>query len=741
MVSINIKKESHKHHNFIVLIFTVVFILVVTGCEPLSPAKAPYPTNSFSPEDITAASLTPTLEGATATSTNRPSPTNTPEPLEPALVLLSDRSEGVIAYTLSKGSNADIYVMNVDGSGQTQLTDDPAYDAWPSWSPDGSQIAFMSKRSGNPDIFVMDADGSNLRQLTEHPANDIWPEWSPDGTRIAFPSRRDGNFEIYVMNPDGTDQERLTHTPGHEDFPTWSPDGTRILFTRSEIGEGTYVMNADGSGEKKLLDFIVLEPDWSPDGNQIVFGSDHGGFREIYVMDADGGNLQKLSTSHAGENGPAWAPDGLRIAFTSWRSGDGEIYLMAMNGNYLEQLTNDRDEEEFPAWQPASVLQNSEAETIEPRTITFGSEYNDKAFDLLVTSDGDTLIAGLTENTGLSHRITPGKALLVRIDPQGSVLWKREFGGDKDAQFRSIIQSGENEYVLFGEIAGSYTRNETDLYLVKVDEDGNEIWSQTFGGQGMDLGMMVQSTVDGGYILVGDQADEFPTDSVYENNIYLAKTDAEGNLIWSHTYGEKILYLGWGVVQTPDGGFVLAGWEARTIDDRDVILIKVNGSGEVEWTRTWDLGERDGAFDLILTADGHIVLACIQSMGSGAPSAVLIKADLDGNELWTKLIDEEGVGNTFWDILEDQEGGYLAVGDTHLGRVPGSYEDIHGAWVVKTDPQGEILWQYIFGRGGYDQAHLYAASMFPDGGYVLVGDVTGSDEKYSDILWMRLEGE
>lgn len=246
----------------------------------------------------------------------------------------------------------------------------------------------MSDRSGNPDIFVMNADGTNLRRLTDHPANDIWPAWSPDGARIAFPSRRDGNFEIYLMNPDGTDLQRLTHTPGHEDFPAWSPDGARILFTRSEVDEGTFVIDADGSGEEKLLDFIVLEPDWSPDGTRIVFGSDHEGFRGVYVMDADGSNLQKISTTSAGENSPTWAPDGIQIALTSWRTGDGEICVMDLEGEYLEQLTNNRAEEEFPAWQPATSLQDREAENIEPHTSVFGWDLNDRAFDMLVTSAG-----------------------------------------------------------------------------------------------------------------------------------------------------------------------------------------------------------------------------------------------------------------------------------------------------------------------------------------------------------------
>jgi formylglycine-generating enzyme required for sulfatase activity len=271
----------------------------------------------------------------------------------------------VIAFTSERDGEGDIYIMNADGGDQRRLTDDPAYDGWPTWSPDGAQIAFTSDRNGNPDIYVMDADGSNVRQLTHHSANDIWPEWSLDDTRIAFVSRRDGNFEIYVVNADGTNLQRLTNTPSHEDFPAWSPDGTRIIFSRIEGNDGTYVMNADGSDERQLMDFEVFEPAWSPDGTRIAFGSDHEGFRGIYVIDADGSNLQKLSSTRAGENCPTWSPDGTRIAFASWRDGDGEIYVMDADGSNLQQLTDNRFADEFPAWRPvATVASPAEVATL-----------------------------------------------------------------------------------------------------------------------------------------------------------------------------------------------------------------------------------------------------------------------------------------------------------------------------------------------------------------------------------------
>jgi WD40 repeat protein len=395
---------------------------------------------------------------------------------------------------------------------------------------------------------------------------------------------------------------------------------------------------------------------------------------------------------------------------------------------------------QVPTVVPTEIVTLTPKPMAETGARTYGGAHNDRAFDVLATADGGTLIAGLANNTHRSHRITPGNARLIRTDMNGNIIWERDYGGEVDAMFTSIIQAEKEGYVLLGQIAASYARAETDMYLVKVDGEGNEIWSHTYGGRGMDHAQMIRQTSDGGYVLIGNRADEFPTSGVYRGDIALIKTDAEGNQVWSRNYGDEILYLGWGVAQTPDGGYILTGWEAKTIDDRDVIAIKTNETGDVEWTRIWDLGpgERDGGFDLILTSDGYIVIACIQSMGSGAPSAVLLKLDLEGNEIWNKLIGEEGIGNTFWHIMEDSDGGYIMTGDTHLGKVSSTREDIHGGLIIKTDMDGEILWQRVFGEGQYEQVSFNSAALLPDGGYVFVGYVTPYGEEYSDMLWLKL---
>jgi Tol biopolymer transport system component/class 3 adenylate cyclase len=210
-----------------------------------------------------------------------------------------------------QSESRDIYIMNVDGSALTRLTDNPAEDIEPSFSPDGTRLVFTSRRDGNREIYVMNVDGSGQTRLTTDSADDFHPDWSPDGTRIVFTSTRDGNREIYSMAADGTNPIRLTMHEAEDSQPAWSPDGTRIAFTSTRDGtREVYMLNANGSGLARLTDDRAddFNAAWSPDGNRIAFTKERESNREIYVINVDGSGLRQITEDASQDQQPVWAP-------------------------------------------------------------------------------------------------------------------------------------------------------------------------------------------------------------------------------------------------------------------------------------------------------------------------------------------------------------------------------------------------------------------------------------------------
>ena len=287
------------------------------------------------------------------------------------MLMVCVEAQAWIAFVSHRDGNPEIYVMEADGGNPQNLTNNPDKDWTPSWSPDGKRIAFTSERDGNREIYVMEADGGNPQNLTKNPNNDASPSWSPDGKRIAFVSDRDKKvknfvptFEIYVMDADGGNPQNLTNNGSHDQNPSWSPDGKRIVFSSERdghfIGEAgitseIYVMEADGGNQQRLTENRKndWDPAWSPDGERIAFASDRKGDLEnfeIYVMEADGGNQQKLTNNRDYDWDPSWSPDSKRIAFMSDRNGSTDIYVMEADGGNLQNLTNNRDADVSPAW-------------------------------------------------------------------------------------------------------------------------------------------------------------------------------------------------------------------------------------------------------------------------------------------------------------------------------------------------------------------------------------------------------
>lgn len=254
---------------------------------------------------------------------------------------------GKIAFACYIQQIDQICLLNADGSGRKQLTSLSATAFYPSISPDGQTVYFSSRASGNFEIYSVDINGNNLQKLTDGIGALYAPELSPNGEWIVFTKHGDG---LWKMRPDGSDVKRVTNRDDID--PSWSPDGSMISFASSRAGaRQLFVMNADGSNIQQVTNLTNMggRNTWSPDGTQLAFYRGAQGDRNIYVINIDGTGLVKLT--NGGDNlGPSWSPDGNWIVFTSFRDGNNELYIIHPDGTGLTRLTNSPISDWQPRW-------------------------------------------------------------------------------------------------------------------------------------------------------------------------------------------------------------------------------------------------------------------------------------------------------------------------------------------------------------------------------------------------------
>lgn len=280
--------------------------------------------------------------------------------LDPSALLVESGLDPAlrIAFVSNRDGNENIYLMNLDGSNQIALTDDPARDWSPVWSPDGRTLAFNSDRDGYSQIYTMTFSGQRQNRLMPaSTANDFDPSWSPEGDRIAFISTRSGEgYDIYVANRDGSNVRRLTPDNQLKGHPVWSPDGSEIAYWVRRADRTIQIMKVNiTSLETMLLSNAGRAngwPQWSPDGTEIYFDSDRDYIWYVYAMSATGNYPRRISRANVNSGRVDWSPDGNWLLVTTDRDQSDEIYIMRPDGTNERRLTNNSASDHSAVWQP-----------------------------------------------------------------------------------------------------------------------------------------------------------------------------------------------------------------------------------------------------------------------------------------------------------------------------------------------------------------------------------------------------
>jgi hypothetical protein len=350
-------------------------------------------------------------------------------------------------------------------------------------------------------------------------------------------------------------------------------------------------------------------------------------------------------------------------------------------------------------------------------TKTFGGPDDDCGWSVQQTSDSGYIIAG-TKAYGTAN----SDAWLIKTDADGNEVWDKTFGGtgSYDCGY-SVQQTTDGGYVMAASIysGGSY------VLLIKTDADGNEIWDLAFREH--HFGHSVQQTFDGGYIIAGDVYPE----TAYDCNVFLLKTDASGNKVWEKSFGaSNWREYCYSAQQTSDSGYIVVS-STFYASSPEVWLIKTDANGNVIWERCYGWEGQDDGSSVQQTSDGgYIVAGNTYSRGAGQSDVLLVKIDAGGNKVWDKTF-----GGRDWDygesVRQTSDGGYVIAGIKSDGT------DNSDAWLIKTDADGNQVWDKTFGGEEGDKG--YSVQQTFDGEYVVVGYTRTSGAASRDVMLVKTE--
>jgi hypothetical protein len=357
-----------------------------------------------------------------------------------------------------------------------------------------------------------------------------------------------------------------------------------------------------------------------------------------------------------------------------------------------------------------------------------GGPENEAGKSLIQTSDGGYAIAGYTKSFGAGE----ADVYVVKLDATGNLQWTKTIGGPESEEGNSLIQTSDGGYAIAG-YTESFGSGGDDVYVVKLDAKGNLQWTKTIGGPGDEVGFSLIQTSDGGYAITG-YTSSFGGGWIGWKNVYVVKLDAHGNLQWTKTIGGENNDWGLSLIQTSDGGYAIAGsTKSFGAGEEDVYVVKLDAKGNLQWTKTIGGPGNEAGYSLIQTSDGgYAITGFTISFGAGLLDVYVIKLDANENLQWTKTIggpaSEEGHS-----LIQTSDGGYTIAGSTESFGAGLSSD----AYLVKLDAKGNLQWTKTIGGEYTDEGHSLIQTS--DGGYAITGTTPSFGAGGRDVYVIKID--
>ena len=344
---------------------------------------------------------------------------------------------------------------------------------------------------------------------------------------------------------------------------------------------------------------------------------------------------------------------------------------------------------------------------------TYGGASDEYGYSVEQTQDGGYIATGRSASFGNLVQV-----YLIKTDASGDTIWTRTYGGAGDEYGRSVQQTSDGGYIIAGWTFSF--GNAQQAYLIKTNAGGDTLWTRTYGGAGDDGGGSVQQTSDGGYVIAG-----WTSSFGYGDQVYLIKTDASGDTLWTRSYGGAGDDIALSVQQTFDAGYIVAGYATSFGDSSQVYLIKTNPSGDTLWTRSYGGAGDDGSRSVQQTSDGGYIVAGYTTPSGDSSQAYLIKTNASGDILWARTYggSNGGAGSS---VRQTSDTGYIVAGET--------YSSGRGFQVclIKTNAFGDSLWTRDYGGANGDFS--YSVQQTSDAGYIVAGRTASFGNQYQVYL-------